>query len=116
VRSLVVDNLGKYVKIYISSVLTGLVNTVAHKSTLLNIYAFIVYVTAIVMIVLCYFKKELRDTSDTALIVTGAILVNVGVTAALIFCQSRYMIYNMALFYMVLLLMFVKMFFGKRKD
>ena len=116
VRSLVVDNLGKYVKIYISSVLTGLVNTVAHKSTLLNIYAFVVYVTAIVMIVLCYFKKELRDTSDTALIVTGAILVNVGVTAALIFCQSRYMIYNMALFYMVLLLMFVKMFFGKRKD
>ena len=116
VRSLVVDNLGKYVKIYISSVLTGLVNTVAHKSTLLNIYAFVVYVTAIVMIVLCYFKKELRDTSDTALIVTGAILVNVGVTAALIFCQSRYMIYNMALFYMVLLLMFVKMFLGKRKD
>ena len=116
VRSLVVDNLGKYVKIYISSVLTGLVNTVAHKSTLLNIYAFVVYVTAIVMIVLCYFKKELRDTSDTALIVTGAILVNVGVTAALIFCQSRYMIYNMALFYMVLLLMFVKMFLKKRKD
>ena len=26
--------------------------------------------------------------------------VNTGVAAALIFCQSRYMIYNMALFYM----------------
>ncbi len=116
VKSLIMDNLGKYIKIYISSVLTGLVNTVAHKGTLLNIYAFIVYVIAIVMMVLCYSKREMRDTADTALIVTGAIFVNVGVTAALIFCQSRYMIYNMALFYMVLLLMFVKMFFGKRKD
>ena len=115
VKSLIMDNLGKYIRIYVSSVLTGLVNTVAHKSNLLNIYAFIVYVVAIVLIVLCYFKKELRDTADTALIVTGAVFVNVGVTAALIFCQSRYMIYNMALFYMVLLLMTVKILFGKKQ-
>lgn len=116
VKSLIMDNLSKYVRIYFSSVLTGLVNTVAHKSTLLNIYAFIVYVIAIVLIVLCYFNKSLRDAADTSLIVTGAVFVNVGVTAALIFCQSRYMIYNMALFYMVLLLMIVKQFGGMKKS
>lgn len=115
VKSLIMDNLGKYVRIYFSSVLTGLVNTVAHKSTLLNIYAFVVYVMVIVLIVLCYFNKSLRDTADASLIVVGAVFANVGVTAALIFCQSRYMIYNMALFYMVILLMIVKSFQEKKK-
>ncbi|MBR4543441.1 MAG: hypothetical protein IKO53_04440 [Lachnospiraceae bacterium] len=115
VKSLIMDNLGKYVRIYFSSVLTGLVNTVAHKSTLLNIYAFVVYVMTIVLIVLCYFNKSLRDTADASLIVVGTVFANVGVTAALIFCQSRYMIYNMALFYMVLLLMIVKSFQEKKK-
>lgn len=114
VKSLITDNLSKYIRIYFSSVLTGLVNTVAHKSTLLNIYAFIVYVIAIVLIILCYFIKSLRDTADAALVVIGAVFVNVGVTAALIFCQSRYMIYNMALFYMVLLLMCVKLLLRKK--
>ncbi len=113
VKSLIADNLGKYIKIYLSSFLTGLVNTVAHKNTLLNIYAFVVYLIAIVLMVLCYFNKSQRDTADASLIVIGAVFVNVGVTAALIFCQSRYMIYNMALFYMVLLLMSVKLFLKK---
>ncbi|MBO6299782.1 MAG: hypothetical protein J6N53_13155 [Lachnospiraceae bacterium] len=42
------------------------------------------------------------------LFVLLAILVNVGVAAALIFCQTRYMIYNMALFYVAGILMLWK--------
>ncbi len=105
VKSLMTDNLTKYMKIYAASLLTGFVNTIAHRNRFLNIVAFALYAAYIFMLIKCYRKKELRDTADTALTVLIAIAVNTGVTAAVIFCQSRYMIYNMAIFYMLFILM-----------
>ena len=45
-------------------------------------------------------EKQMHEAGRAGLYVLIAMAVNTGVAAALIFCQSRYMIYNMALFYM----------------
>ncbi|MCR5209334.1 MAG: glycosyltransferase family 39 protein [Lachnospiraceae bacterium] len=110
VKSLLKDNIATYAKVYLSSVINGLVNTVAHRNRILDICAYIAYGAYIVLLVICRFKTGKRDVADVSLTVLGALLVNVGVTAALIFCQSRYMIYNMALFYMAGILMVYEIF------
>ena len=99
VSSLFADNLGTYLQIYGASFLNGLINTVAKRSSLLDWYALLAYIAYIALMIACLCKKEKRQAGFVAYFVLLAILVNVGVAAALIFCQTRYMIYNMALFY-----------------
>ncbi len=99
VSSLFADNLGTYLRIYGASILNGLINTVAKRSSLLDWYALLAYIAYIALMIVCLRKKEWRIAGMVGLFVLLAILVNVGVAAALIFCQTRYMIYNMALFY-----------------
>lgn len=105
VRSLLADNLGTYLKVYLASVGNGMINSVAKRSALLDGYALAAYVIYSVLMAACLWKKETRDAGMFGLTVLISICVNVGVTAALIFCQTRYMIYNMALFYMAGILM-----------
>lgn len=106
VKSLFADNLGTYIKVYLASFLNGIINTVAKRNTLLDIYAFAAVIIVLLMSLYLLFvknipgAKEKRASGRGGLYVLIAMAVNTGVAAALIFCQSRYMIYNMALFYM----------------
>ena len=106
VKSLLWDNLGTYLRVYIASFLNGIINTVAKRNTLLDIYAFAAVILVFIMSVYMLFVKnkpaaeQKRAAGRGGLYVLIAMAVNTGVAAALIFCQSRYMIYNMALFYM----------------
>lgn len=106
VRSLLADNLGTYLKVYLASVGNGLINSVAKRNALLDWYALAAYLIYCLLMVFCLLKKETKRAGLFGLTVVICIGVNVGVTAALIFCQTRYMIYNMALFYMAGVLMF----------
>lgn len=99
VKSLLFDNLPKYAKVYGASFLNGMINTVARRNFLLDYYAAVIYIIYGVLLVLCIRKEETRALGLAALVILLAIVINVGVTAALIFCQPRYMIYNMAIFY-----------------
>lgn len=105
VSSLLADNLGTYLKVYLASVGNGLINSVAKRNAILDWYALAAYLIYIGLMGICLWKKETRRIGLFGLTVLISILVNVGVTAALIFCQTRYMIYNMALFYMAGVLM-----------
>ena len=105
VKALLADNAGTYLKVYVSSLINGFVNTIAARHKILDLYALIAYIAFIVLMILCYRKEETYDAAVCGMSVLTAILVNVGVTAALIFCQSRYMIYNMSLFYSAGLIM-----------
>ena len=106
VKSLFADNLGIYIKVYLASFLNGIINTVAKRNALLDIYAFAAVIIVLLMSLYMIFvknipgAKEKRASGRGGLYVLIAMCVNTGVAAALIFCQSRYMIYNMALFYM----------------
>lgn len=118
VRSLLADNFGTYLKVYLASVGNGLINSVAKRNAFLDWYALAVYLIYVGLMGACLWKKETRQTGLFGLTILISIFVNVGVTAALIFCQTRYMIYNMALFYMAGILMFyewVKVLKGTRE-
>lgn len=105
VKSLLMDNAGTYLKVYAASLINGFVNTIAARHKLLDICALLAYAGFAALMVICYRKKETYGAAVVGMSVLTAIIVNVGVTAALIFCQSRYMIYNMALFYQAGLIM-----------
>lgn len=105
VSSLLADNLGTYLKVYLASVGNGLINSVAKRNAWLDWYALAAYLVYLGLMAACLLKKETRRAGLFGLTVCISIGVNVGVTAALIFCQTRYMIYNMALFYMAGVLM-----------
>ncbi|MBR1470290.1 MAG: hypothetical protein IJ600_01450 [Lachnospiraceae bacterium] len=115
VKSLFMDNLKTYLRIYGASVLNGLINTVAKRGSLLDWYALAVYPSYIVLMLLCLRKKESREAGLAGAFVLLAVLINVGVAAALIFCQTRYMIYNMALFYVAGILMLWKYVCGRQR-
>lgn len=105
VRSLLADNLGIYLRVYLASVGNGLINSVAKRNAFLDWYALGAYLAYSGLMAVCLLKKETRSAGMFGLTALICIGVNVGVTAALIFCQTRYMIYNMALFYMAGVLM-----------
>lgn len=110
VSSLLKDNLSKYIRIYFASFMEGLINTVAKRHPILDLYSIFAYILYLALTVKMMIKKETRIIGLSSLLVLLSILVNIGVTAALIFCQTRYMIYNMALFYMMLFAMLLHLF------
>ncbi len=105
VKSLLLNNAGTYLRVYVASLINGFVNTIAARHPLLDLFALFAYIAFTVLMVLCYRREETYAAAVCGMSVLTAILVNVGVTAALIFCQSRYMIYNMSLFYSAALIM-----------
>ena len=109
VKSLLKANAPRYLKIYAASLLTGMINSIAHRGGIINIFAGILYVLYIILLVICITGKVSEDAQCMAGFVLLLIISNVGVTAALIFCQSRYMIYNMPLFYISLMMMALKL-------
>ncbi len=106
VKSLFADNIGTYIRVYLASFLNGIINTVAKRNTLLDIYAFAAVIIVLLMSLSLLFVKDIpeaakrRASGRGGIYILIAMCVNTGIAAALIFCQSRYMIYNMALFYM----------------
>jgi len=116
VSSLLKDNLGTYLKIYIASVWNGLVNTIVPGGSAFDPVAAIFYLCYAGLTVWCLKKENAKEKGLYALTILLAILCNVGVSAALIFCQSRYMIYNMAPFYMAGLAMLTVLFAGRGKE
>ncbi|MBR3307914.1 MAG: hypothetical protein IKI75_11775 [Lachnospiraceae bacterium] len=113
VKSLIKDNLPKYIRIYAANFLNGCVNTVAKRNSLLDIYAVAIIAVYLVLMGSCLAKG--MSAGRFGLCVLMAILANTGVTAALIFCQTRYMIYNMPLFYMAGLSMLDALITGRAK-
>lgn len=99
VSSLLLDNIGTYFKVYLSSVYDGLINSVAKRSRILDVISMLIYLVYTVLMTACLTRKESRFAGFVGLSVLFAILINVAATALVIFCQTRYMIYNMALFY-----------------
>lgn len=100
----------RLVRIFTDNVLNGLVTTVAKKTPILVWYSVVVYMLYIVLLTAHIKRNGVGVDSITILAVYTlfAIIINVGMVSATIFCQTRYMIYNMPLFYISLLVMLMK--------
>lgn len=98
-------NISKVAATFFDNVLSGLVTTVAQRKSILVGYTVFVYLLYCFLL----FYHLRRGKNDRlcllALFALLSIFCNVGLVSMVIFCQTRYTIYNMALFYISLLLM-----------
>ena len=90
---------------FFDNLLSGLVTTVAVRTPVLVIFSLCLYGGYLFLLLFLLKKGGRREVTIFSALVLLSILVNVGVVSAVIFCQSRYTIYNMPLFYMSGLLM-----------
>lgn len=100
-RSLLPETKWGIVRVFMDNVLAGFVITVAKLQRILVIYAIIAYSIMVALWIVNGKKKGFGSKETILFLYTAASCsINVMVVSAVIFCQTRYMIYNMPLFYM----------------
>lgn len=94
------NNSKKFFTVYLANMVAGFSNTVAKNSV--NLYAVIALLyVSFGGLLFVQMKREGKEKKESllGLIVAVCILSNVLISSLMIFSQSRYMIYNMPLFY-----------------
>lgn len=89
----------KMASVFVDNVLSGLLTTAAKQGTVFMFYAVLAYGGYLILLVWNIRKNGMNAVSVLAAFSLVSILVNVTIVSAVIFCQSRYTIYNMPLFY-----------------
>lgn len=90
----------RYLRTYISVITLGFVRTVSYEYPLLIWYAAFIYFVAIVLTAKLFKSDTKSQAAPFMAVVLLTIVGNVCATALMIQCTSRYMIYNLPLFYM----------------
>lgn len=93
---------------FIDNFLSGLITTVAQKKSILMVYSFLAYIMYIVMLIIQIKSEGITKLTFLATYTMLSIIINVAVVSMVIFCQTRYAIYNMPLFYISFWLLLVK--------
>jgi hypothetical protein len=96
--------MGKYLRNYFAVIALGFVRTVAYENVFLAVYSVLVYIAAILLTIFLWRKNHQSMAASFMAVILLTIAGNVCATALMIQCISRYMIYNLPLFYMALLL------------
>ena len=99
----------KYIKNYISVIALGFVRTVAYEHPVLVWYSVVIYIAAVALTILLWRKDPKSKAASFMAVVLLTIVGNVCATALMIQCISRYMIYNMPLFYIAGLLELIEL-------
>ncbi len=109
----------RYVCNYLSVISLGFVRSVAYLHPILNVYAVVIYLLAIALGIVLWRKKPDAKSVKFMAVVFLMLLGNVTATGLFIMCLSRYVLYNISLFYMAGLFMLIEFIpligFGKRK-
>lgn len=112
IASLLPHELAKIGKVLINNFLSGLVTTVAKNNTILIYYTVAAYLLYALMLAVLIMKKKkspngdfLQKTIVLSVFSLLGIILNLLLVSAVIFCQSRYTIYNMPLFYISFVVM-----------
>lgn len=90
---------------FLDNVLSGLITTVAKRNILLNWYSFFIYIIYILLLIWNIRVRGHIKTAILAGLTLLAIIGNVTLVSLVIFCQTRYTIYNMGLFYICQIIM-----------
>ena len=119
--SVIPHNLWEVLGSFLDNFLSGLITTVAQRNRLLNWYSLFIYLLYLLLFLWSLWKEDrgkkagIRIT-ETAGLTFLSILCNVGLVSLVIFCQTRYTIYNMALFYMSLILLLYRFLQTRKKN
>ncbi len=90
----------RYLRNYMSVTALGFVRTVSYENLLLAWYAVLVYLAAVMLTIKLFRSDRGSQAAPFMAVVLLTIIGNVCATALMIQCTSRYMIYNLPLFYM----------------
>ena len=82
----------------------GLLTTALAFSRRLVPAAVLLYLALLALLVWCIRRRQVR-AAEFGLLALAAIAANVGLVSLTIFCQARYTIYNMGIFYTALFLL-----------
>lgn len=104
-RSVIPHHIPEIIATFMDNFRSGLVTTVAQRNALLIWYSLCIYLLYLLLLLYHIRKKESRFIILFSSLTLLSILLNVGLVSLVIFCQTRYTIYNMALFYISLMLM-----------
>lgn len=85
---------------FFDNVLSGLVTTVALRTPVLVAFSVLLYAGYAILFLFLLKRKGRPEVIAFSALTLVSVLINVGAVSAVIFCQSRYTIYNMPLFYM----------------
>lgn len=96
--------LGRYIQNYIAVIVLGFIRTVAYENVILAWYSLLIYIAAVGLTVVLWRKNPKSMAASFMAVVLLTIAGNVCATALMIQCISRYMVYNLPLFYMAGLL------------
>lgn len=100
VKSVLPRSMGRWLQVYAGLAVVGLIRTVAVVQPVLNWFALGMYLLSIAGMVYLWCKDRKNKAVQGMLLVFLLIGANVSATSMTIMCLSRYMIYNMSLFYM----------------
>lgn len=92
--------IGRYILNYLNIIALGFIRTVAYGTTFLAWYALFIYAAAVILTILLWRRSPESMAASFMAVVLLAVAGNVCATALMIQCISRYMIYNLPLFYM----------------
>lgn len=99
---------GKVLGCSIDNFFSGLVTTVAQRRPILIIYSIAIYIVYFALLAAHMRFEGMTKISFLAIITMFAIVINVAVVSMVIFCQTRYTIYNMPVFYITLWILLIK--------
>lgn len=107
-HSVIPHNLPQIISTFADNFISGLITTVAQRNSILIWYSLVIYLLYIALLIWHCVKNKDANIILFASLVLISIITNVGLVSMVIFCQTRYTIYNMALFYISLFLMLRK--------
>lgn len=106
----------KLLKLFGMNVVEGLSNSLAKSSPMFYIYSFVMVGLYILLLIVNIVRRGWNKVNKLGIYSIFALFGNVCLVSLLIFCQSRYMIYNMPLFYAAFLMLVLDTLKGKEKD
>lgn len=105
-ESLLPHEVGRLLKVFAINFITGMVTTVSQNKPIFYWYTLLAFAAYIGLLVRNIVKEHRVSTASMmGICVLIGIIGNVSLVSAVIFCQTRYTIYNMALFYMAMMVM-----------
>ena len=97
--------IGQVIRIFWDNFLAGMVLTVSQFHPVLIYYSIVVYMIYLILLIISSKTDKDKKVFLFSAAVFIAVVFNVGLVSLVIFCQTRYTIYNMALFYIALIVM-----------
>lgn len=112
-KAVIPVHIPEIIRIFTDNFLSGLVLTISQYHVIFIIYSIIAYMIYLALTVFLLKRRGEKKVIIFSILTFASIIINVSLISLVIFCQTRYTIYNMPLFYMSLIVMITVFFRGK---